>query len=154
VVPPEIRLMTGLTELFLDDNRLVQIAPELCRLPNILNLQLNNNCISILPDNLLEFTRLKYLGLGKNEFTSFPVRVCDIDSLENLILDENGLTEVPDDIQKLDRLKVFSLAINKLSSLPDAFANMRNRATRESQSHERYSEVPKVNGLDENPQNR
>ena len=124
-VPQEISLMTGLTELFLDDNRIQTMAAEICRLPSLTNLQLCNNLISILPENLLEFTGLRYLNLSKNKFEGFPVRLCDIDSLETLIMDENGLEFIPEDIQKLDRLKVLSLAMNRLENLPDSLSTMR-----------------------------
>ena len=118
--------MKAITELLLDDNRIETIAAEVCRLPHLTNLQLSNNCISTLPENLLDFSNkpvgLKHFGLGKNRFPSFPIRLCEIDSLE----DENNFSDLPAEMARLDRLQMLSLANNRLTTLPNELQALKN----------------------------
>lgn len=109
-------------------------------------INLGGNSLSVLPDNISLFTKLRILFFANNKFEVVPdilgslpnlymlsfksnlLRAIPEQSLSPsvgwLILTDNQLVELPESIGlKLPKLKKFMLAGNKLSRLPDSLAH-------------------------------
>jgi len=98
-VPEWMNNVTGLTELYLDNNKITSIG------------------------NVSDLKKLKVLHLGYNQFKAFPVningRFHDNAKIKQLVMSGNEFKSVPDSIQNLKHLVVLDLKENKLKKLPN-----------------------------------
>ncbi|MDP1608272.1 MAG: leucine-rich repeat domain-containing protein [Chlamydiales bacterium] len=101
ILPPEIKLFTGLEELCLNDNQL-----------------------EMLPEWISSLTRLKHLSLNRNCFSEFPHPIISLSQLEVLIFKENTLIELPDSIVELRNLRILKLKDNEIATLPECFSDL------------------------------
>ena len=91
-------------------------------LTRLQSLRLNNNDLTILPDNVFDgLTSLKWLILKNNDLGELPDNVFDdLANLISLLLDDNDLGELPDNVfDGLANLISLSLDGNDLGELPD-----------------------------------
>ncbi|MEW5817951.1 MAG: leucine-rich repeat domain-containing protein, partial [Spirochaetota bacterium] len=94
-------------ELYLSDNSLSKLPPEIGKLTRLQVLALE--CISLieLPIEIEKFTCLQRLGLGNNPKLNFAqtfLRISSIRSLKELSLQHNQITDLPPEIGKLSVL--------------------------------------------------
>ena len=83
--------LTGLTDLYLNDNRLTALPPEIGNL-----------------------TGLTYLNLDDNQLTGIPVTLCQLTKLRKLLLSDNLLTVIPPCMDELIDQGVVNLSGNPL----------------------------------------
>lgn len=113
-------------------------------------LDLSNNWLSQVPDEIVQFKKLKILFLSNNRFTRFPLILGQCPSLSMigfksnqitfipehafpetlqwLILTDNSLESIPSSIGKCRPLEKVALAGNQLKTLPEEMANCQNLA--------------------------
>ena len=106
-------------------------AADFQGLTRLQSLRLNNNDLTILPDNVFDgLTSLEWLKLKNNDLSELPDNVFDdLASLRSLSLDDNDLGELPDNVfDGLANLSSLSLDGNDLGELPnnvfDGLANL------------------------------
>jgi hypothetical protein len=113
-------------------------------------LDLSNNLLETIPDEIVQFKKLKILFLSNNRFTQFPLILGQCQSLSMigfkanqinfiperafpetlqwLILTDNRLETIPASIGKCKPLEKVALAGNQLKNLPEEMANCKNLA--------------------------
>ncbi|MES2131449.1 MAG: leucine-rich repeat-containing protein kinase family protein [Bacteroidota bacterium] len=113
-------------------------------------LDLSDNLLSEVPDEIVQFKKLKILFLSNNQFTVFPLILGQCrklsmigfksnsigfipehafpETLQWLILTNNCVENIPVSISKCLPLEKVALAGNKLSSLPIEMADCKNLA--------------------------
>ncbi|KAB0395435.1 hypothetical protein E2I00_005238, partial [Balaenoptera physalus] len=123
----------GLTEVRLGGIRPRELkgrgtAGELQKLTsNLRTIDLSNNKIESLPPMIIgKFTLLKSLSLNNNKLTVLPDELCNLKKLETLSLNNNQLRELPSTFGQLSALKTLSLSGNQLRALPPQLCNLRH----------------------------
>ncbi|KAI6175951.1 Leucine Rich repeat-containing domain protein [Aphelenchoides bicaudatus] len=119
VIPPAIKDLTQLTELFLYKNKLTTLPVEIGSLVNLRILGLSENNLSSLPDTLVNLKKLETLDLRHNKLSErIPDAIYHTESLEKVWLRYNKLTVISPEIGRLKALKMLDLRDNKILELP------------------------------------
>jgi len=131
--------------------RLAKIDSRIMNLVNLVELDMSNNEIEIIPENfdslhslrelnlsgnkLATLSRgfctgkmtqtLKLLNVSGNQIKLLPIQICQLSRLVTLNLDLNQLPVLPPSIGKLSQLKHFSASGNLIKILPGSFASLR-----------------------------
>src|SRR5882757_641131 len=66
-VPPEIGMLSALTDLNLSNNRLGRLPPEIGNLINLRTIYLARNTLSVLPDEFWRLPSLRFLFMSDNQ---------------------------------------------------------------------------------------
>ena len=112
-------LNTDLTSLQCPGNRLRTLPPELGRLLGLADLNLSNNCISILDGaTLAALGSLKALTLNSNRLETVPAELEHLSCLQLLNLGANRLQALPPQLGACAALRTLTLSENYLSALP------------------------------------
>ena len=126
-IPPELGLLSNLTELNLYTNNLIgEIPPELGQLKNLTLLCLcENDLIGKIPPKLGQLTNLTCLDLYNNNLTGeIPPELGLLSNLIKLVLYHNNLTgEIPPELGLLSNLYCLELHNNKLTGEIPYFTN-------------------------------
>jgi hypothetical protein len=118
--------MDSLVELYLDSNQLSSLPDSIGGLDALEILSLNNNPFTQLPGSISGLSSLVRLIINNNQLTSLPDEICQMTWLERLYANNNQIESLPDCIGNLTSLKSLQLANNKLSSLPASIVNLTN----------------------------
>jgi Leucine-rich repeat (LRR) protein len=102
-LPDNLTDIRGLTELFIDDDRL-----------------------TVLPNSIGALTQLQCLGLSCNSLTHVPETIIGLEQLIELTVWSESLTVLPDSISKLKRLKELQLDCKHLTHLPNSLECLKN----------------------------
>ncbi|KAL6045319.1 mgpp2cl-1, protein phosphatase 2C-like protein 1 [Balamuthia mandrillaris] len=122
-VPAEINKLEALQVFDARGNQLKTIPP-MGALSALLELDLQHNCLSGLPDDLRRLSSLTRLSLGYNNFAAFPDQVTDMASLRELDLEQNRITNVPKSIKKMSALRTLYLSNNLISDIPSELGEL------------------------------
>ncbi|XP_069760194.1 leucine-rich repeat-containing protein 10 [Narcine bancroftii] len=117
-LPPELHLLGCLQVLALDFNRFKELPQAVCRLRQLSALYLGNNDLSDLPAELSSLTELKTLWMEGNCFEQIPRVVSELKHLRVLHAGCNQLTELPRELWRLGELQNIWLAGNSFSEFP------------------------------------
>ncbi|MEM6253747.1 MAG: COR domain-containing protein, partial [Cyanobacteria bacterium P01_D01_bin.156] len=126
LLPPEIGQLTSLTQLYLRANQLTLLPPEIGQLTSLTQLDLRANQLTLLPPEIGQLTDLKQLDLSKNSFKNFPLPIVQLKQLQSLQLYEAKLTNLPEQISQLEQLQTLDLSGNSFSNLPESFCDLKN----------------------------
>lgn len=108
-----------ITSLNLSFLELGFIPKELAEIANqVIELNLSNNFIQVIPEWIKEFNSLKYLDLSKNKFTTVNRSLGELTSLVMLDLSSNEFKHLPDTICQLKNLEKLACHFVDLESLP------------------------------------
>jgi Leucine-rich repeat (LRR) protein len=124
LLPPEIGLLTNLTELNLFRNKLSSLPHEIAELKGLTTLVLECNEFATFPPEALELTNLKELYLGENLLKSLPREIGKLSNLTYLNVRNNQLTSLPSEIGELKNLERLYLRHNQLNSLPSEIGTL------------------------------
>ncbi|HEY6285032.1 MAG TPA: COR domain-containing protein, partial [Ktedonobacteraceae bacterium] len=128
-LPPELWQLTNLQTLYLHQNQLSQLPPGISQLTNLQNLSLNENQLSQLPPMIGLLTSLQKLWLGKNQLSQLPSEIAQLTNLQNLYLNNNQLNQLPFEIGQLTNLQELNLNNNPLGQLPPELGHLTNLQT-------------------------
>lgn len=123
-LPPELNNLEKLQILALDFNCFVELPLVVCSLRQLNNLYLGNNQLYKLPKELAQLSGLKTLWLDNNCFTKFPSVVCKLSDLRTLHLDYNRLHSLSGELARLKELRCIWLSGNILNKFPPVFLEM------------------------------
>ncbi|XP_053345210.1 leucine-rich repeat-containing protein 10 [Clarias gariepinus] len=123
-LPPELINLQKLQILALDFNCFVELDLVVCSLRQLNTLYLGNNQLHKLPRELAQLTKLKTLWLDNNCFTKFPSVVCMLSDLRTLHLDYNQFRNLPGELARLNELRCIWLSSNILNKFPPVLLEM------------------------------
>lgn len=118
VLPPDIQKLTALEDLSLESNQLVSLPKELGKLLHLKRLHCYDNQISSLPAELGLLVELTRLFLSKNQIGSLPPEIGFLKNLQWLSLEDNRLEYLPPEIGNLKKLGWLSVEGNQIKVLP------------------------------------
>ena len=109
-LPSEIGNLTNLRYLYLNGifrnpGGLTRLPPEIGRLQNLVELEVDRNSLEVLPPEIGQLKRLRRLDVSINHLEALPPEIGALSELEVLILNFNGLTELPPELTRLTNLR-------------------------------------------------
>jgi len=123
-IPPQIKNLTKLRQLYLGDGAHVVIngnqltlPPEIGNLGNLQELQLSGIQLTTLPPEIGNLSNLQDLQLSGNQLTTLPPEIGNLSGLQGLYLEQNQLTTLPIEITQLELWRGLSVSHNHLVSL-------------------------------------
>ncbi|OQR93179.1 lysosomal Pro-X carboxypeptidase [Thraustotheca clavata] len=119
LLSPEISLFENLVVLGLGGNALTSLPNELGSLLRLEKLYAERNHLSCIPEAISNCTRLTHIFLDSNRFTSFPTALFACSRLQHVGLSHNELRSIPAQIHRLSWLISLDLDGNRIGpSLP------------------------------------
>ena len=124
-IPPELGNLSILEYLNLTSNNLTELPPEIGSLDSLKYLMLDSNKLASVPPEIGNLTNLQIIfNLSNNKLTSIPSGLGNFTSLEHLDLSFNSLTGIPAEIGNCKALDYLYLNNNNLSNLPDSLVKL------------------------------
>ncbi|XP_045181229.2 uncharacterized protein LOC123540341 [Mercenaria mercenaria] len=92
----------------------------------LVQLDLSNTDLQIMPIEIFLFSRLEVLKLSQNYFREIPLAISRLRSLKFLYLEENSLSFLPETLSNCINLLEINLTKNKLAALPTNIGMLKN----------------------------
>uniref|UniRef100_A0A8C2LDH7 Leucine-rich repeat-containing protein 10 n=1 Tax=Cricetulus griseus TaxID=10029 RepID=A0A8C2LDH7_CRIGR len=127
--PLHVCSFTELVKLYLSDNHLHSLPPDLAQLQNLQILALDFNNFKALPQVVCTLKQLCILYLGNNKLCDLPAELSLLQNLRTLWLEANCLTQLPDVVCELSLLKTLHAGSNALRLLPGQLRCLRELRT-------------------------
>ncbi|KAK3610234.1 hypothetical protein CHS0354_022287 [Potamilus streckersoni] len=99
---------------------------DIWKLSDLIELCLQNNEITELPDSIGDLHNLEILDVRDNHLTALPGRVGNITSLKKLQISSNKIKKLPKEIGNLKNLTTLEALKNELSYIPLQLASCEN----------------------------
>ncbi|XP_072006778.1 leucine-rich repeat-containing protein 10 [Engystomops pustulosus] len=122
--PLRVCAFTELVKLYLSDNHLTNLPPELELLQNLQILALDFNNFKVLPLVVCSLKQLCILYLGNNRIRDLPPELCCLKNLHTLWIESNYLTHLPAVTCELTLLKTLHIGCNPIRSIPTELKNL------------------------------
>jgi hypothetical protein len=116
-VPVQV-LKLRLKKLYLQDNKLVRLLPDIGRVRSIRTLILNDNKLTELPQSIDSLVNLEVLEVGYNFLTDLTPGIGNCIMLKRLVLKGNKLKALPNEIGQLKSLEYFDCFANFITEYP------------------------------------
>lgn len=88
------------------------LSPAIWNMTHITSLYLNDNCLTRLPPDLGKLINLRHLDLSSNKLRGLPREIGDLILLEELLMNDNQIRSLPLEMGKLFHLKKLGLRGN------------------------------------------
>ena len=92
---------------------------------HIVELNISNKPINMLPESICYLTALKELNLNFNNLKTLPDSIGELKSLVSLKAIDNNLEFLPESIKKLKKLEYLDLRFNQLKEIPDSIGELK-----------------------------
>lgn len=92
------------------------LSPQLWSMVHLTSLYLNDNNLQRIPPDIGRLTKLRYLDISSNKLRGLPNQIGDLILLKELLLNNNSLRTLPYEMGKLFHLQKLGLKGNALSS--------------------------------------
>jgi Leucine-rich repeat (LRR) protein len=130
-IPNWIEDLQSLTEFSLgwgiNENDSITLPDNICKLKNMVKLNLYGTSIEKLPDSIGNLQSLTELSLKNTNLKTLPDSIGNLKNLLKLELRTIPIEKLPDSIGELKSLKEISLCDNEnLKTLPDSIGNLKN----------------------------
>jgi Leucine-rich repeat (LRR) protein len=109
-IPDVFYNLTGLKELNLSHNSLVDLPKSVGSLHQLRELDLSQNKFSCLPEHLVNLKDLQFLDLSDNEFKVLPEWIGNLTRLKYLRLFGNRLSTLPESLDQLTSIEELMLS--------------------------------------------
>ncbi|XP_075456386.1 leucine-rich repeat-containing protein 10 [Ascaphus truei] len=123
--PLRVCAFTELAKLYLSDNNLNTLPPELELLQNLQILALDFNNFKVLPQVVCSLKQLYILYLGNNRLKDLPQEMSFLKNLQTLWIESNYLTHLPVVLCELTLLKTLHAGYNPIRHLPKELKNLK-----------------------------
>ncbi|XP_051011849.1 leucine-rich repeat-containing protein 69 [Acomys russatus] len=124
-MPSGLEKLPGLRTLYLQNNFICKVCPELSTLTKLTLLNMGNNLFEEVPEELKHLKSLKKLHLFGNRICRIAPGVFDgLQELVLLNLNGNRLTSLPQEISRLRNLTYLSISHNKLTRIPTELCSL------------------------------
>ncbi|MHA1987238.1 MAG: leucine-rich repeat domain-containing protein [Promethearchaeota archaeon] len=124
-VPKWLGNLKSLKKLSLGGNKsLFKVEEWVDFLPSIIELNLYDNNIELLPDSFGTLDSLKILIIPNNQISTLPSSFQKLNSLKKLDLSWNTIQDLPDWIDSFKSLEELNLRGNNLSQLPKSIYSL------------------------------
>ncbi|KAM4748865.1 leucine-rich repeat-containing protein 10 [Rhinophrynus dorsalis] len=123
-LPPELELLQNLQILALDFNNFKVLPPVVCSLKQLSILYLGNNRLRDLPHELSFLKNLQTLWIESNYLTHLPVVICELTLLKTLHAGTNPIRHLPQELRNLKELRSIWLSGNLFTDFPQVFLDM------------------------------
>ena len=127
--PAHVCSFQELVKLYLSDNRLNSLPPELGQLQNLQILALDFNNFKALPQVVCTLKQLCILYLGNNKLCDLPRELSLLQNLRTLWVEANYLTKLPEVVCELSLLKTLHAGSNALRLLPGQLQRLQELRT-------------------------
>ena len=97
---------------------------SICFLLKLQHLDLEGNCITKIPDELMDLQDLLALNLNKNRITKLPQNIGNLKSLTELNIDNNSLQKLDKSLEKCQCLETLSVEENELENIDPFIFNI------------------------------
>uniref|UniRef100_A0A8C2I235 Protein scribble homolog n=1 Tax=Cyprinus carpio TaxID=7962 RepID=A0A8C2I235_CYPCA len=141
VQPDTLGALPNLRELWLDRNQLSLLPPELGNLRQLVCLDVSENRLSELPTEISGLIALTDLLLSENHLEVLPDSIGSLKKLSILKVNQNRLVHLTDSIGECENLTELILTENLLQSLPYSLGKLKN-LTNLNVDRNRLSSVP------------
>ena len=94
---------------------------EIGLLKNVVHMDLQSNCLSLIPVEIGALTRLQSIDLSRNHITRLPHQICLLPCLMWMNISHNGMQELPTCIGSLSNLRTIIASHNELGTIPPSF---------------------------------
>lgn len=101
--------------LFLNNQDLKEIRPEIGKLKNLRVLNLGYNQLDSLPQEMANLKKLEWINLAGNNYNEIPEVLKKCTSLKYLDIHYNRLNKFPVDINWLKKIKTFKISSNPIN---------------------------------------
>ncbi|KAF5895627.1 carbonic anhydrase 7, partial [Clarias magur] len=115
-----------LEELCLDQNQLTVLPNNIITLKHLTYLGVNHNPLSVLPEALGELRELRELWAINCGLISIPPSIGKLGKLQKLGLSSNSITTLPPQFGNLKSLQWLNLADNKIEDVPEDLKNLQS----------------------------
>jgi Leucine-rich repeat (LRR) protein len=112
-LPPGL-WQTNIKELFLAENPLKRLPPDIGHLASLEKLYLGDTQLRALPKEIGNLKKLKALHVPSNRLSALPKEIAELKALEVLNLSGNRLSILIEEISELSRLRTLNLTKNPL----------------------------------------
>ena len=120
-VPDIFMLMLNLQSLTISSCGLRSVNPNIKKLTNLTYLELDNNDLVIIPEDATRISNLTELHVSKNQMKKLPETCNRWIRCEKIYATDNHIKTIPDGVCEMPNLTVLDLDRNKLRTLPEAF---------------------------------
>lgn len=104
----------------LPDNLLDDLADIRC----LTELLINDEHLTILPDNISQLTNLRALNITSGSLKQIPQTIGDLSQLTHMRLNCEALERLPESVGQLSELEELIVISEKIEQLPDSLANL------------------------------
>lgn len=125
-LPKELKGIRSLRVLDLTGNKIIHVGRTLGTLKSMEHLSLDKNHIKSLPSDIGKLILLRTLRVAHNELETIPLELGLCMCLEELDVAYNKLKYLPSQIADCRRLRIVRAARNKIKILPDEFGFLSN----------------------------
>lgn len=118
-----IGYLYNLIELNLDGNHITYLPEEITQLTKLDKLILSDNNISEIPAFIENMAVLRWLDISSNNISELPESLCNVTTIDRLNVSQNKLTKLPQNIGNLKKLIRLLAYDNNISELPDSIGS-------------------------------
>jgi Leucine-rich repeat (LRR) protein len=122
VIPLEVFKLFDLKALWLHENNIQEIPPEIADLTALTQLRVNNNELRVLPAAVSELQALQVLWLQHNSFSVFPSEILALTNLTALSVSSNPLLFIPHQLCLITSIRDLHVEGELLTSPPPKVA--------------------------------
>ena len=111
-LPKEAFGLASLEEIFLNENNLSDISPEIGRFRSLKRLHLNSNLLTSIPNELGQLHALEFLNLPNNNLCILPDCFAELQFLQHLDIRCNDIRSIPATLREIESLKTLAVEGN------------------------------------------
>lgn len=150
-LPSCVANLTGLQSIVVRNCQMERLPAEL-QYSNINNFDVENTCLSHVPDELGKMKSLTSMLLRGNQLTAFPECLTDIQTMEIFVLEDEAISEVPASIAQWgEHLVSLSIRGTQITTLPDVFDCLWHVSSLDLSNNTHLSTLPATIGVEKIP---
>lgn len=125
-IPLAINQFPHLKELYLNDNEIRELSPELLNCEHLTTLHLNDNLLREIPDEILKLYKLQDIDLGNNLIEELNISIFGLSRIVSLDISKNPISvyAFPEEIGLLKWLQNLNLVGLSIDCFPGVMTSL------------------------------